>query len=200
MIIKEITELEFVGPRPIITASGISFYEAKKDKYIYILPSLYILELLESGKKIDIEKLVPNDVFKIAEKLHSNFRDIVNYHFIKYKEKLLKELDDLQDEIDSCDGECRSKKTLFNNLQDILEYRLQRGFNKIVYKELIELIAKKMYKDNTQEVDMRLSAEFIHIIVSINSVLAREYGITYNRELNINEESGKAILRLYQPF
>jgi hypothetical protein len=196
---KEVTKVEFVGPRPIVTASGITFYEAKKDKFIYILPALYILQLLE-GEKLDIEKLEPEVIFDILAKNHKDFEDIVRYNFRKYQQKLENELYSLQDEIDSCPKECRNKEALLKNLKDILDYRLQRGFNKIVYKELIELIAKKIYRENIPEIDMRLSAEFIHIIVSINSVLAREYGVTYNRELNVDEESGKAVLRLYLPF
>jgi sugar-specific transcriptional regulator TrmB len=190
-------ELKFAGSRPVITASGISFYDSKRDKFIYIQPAFYLLNTV-IGRKEEFREFSTEEIFEGTEAISSGFKDRVEARLQKFKKKLQHEVDEVEKELNSCSGEeCRQHQTLLNNLLEMIDYREQRGYNKIVYKELIEVIAIEINRREIESIDLQLSTEFTHIAVSLVSVLNRLFGIKYDREITVDSKSETGTVRVF---
>ena len=170
-------KIAYVGDKPMITEHGVSF-EPKHDKFEFIEPAIHILDMVYNieGKKVtdkitlDIE-MTPEMVFSVLSHAHIEFEEIYLDAINKYKKHLDEEITEaykkpLLSEIE--------RETLAHNFEEMREYRIQRATNKIVYEEIINQTVALIKKKKIVKIVVHYNNQFLHVIESISSTLARE--------------------------
>jgi hypothetical protein len=194
------TELKYVGPKPIISHTGIEFDNNKEDKYVYLNIVVQLLKALDheyfenktytynaSTKRLTPEELMlelkrycPNIEALIKKENHC-VEDEIQHNIQRAKENeiLSKE----------------SKQTLQNNIKIMHDYLVQRSINKTVYYCAVDALAKLLKKDHINYVVVPMFQKFLHVLHSVQGSLQREK-FPIDTALDIFEKDGKLFGKL----
>jgi len=193
-------ELEYVGPKPIISHTGIEFDNNKEDKFAYLNIVLQLLKALDHDYFADKTYIYQADT-------HRYSNDELQRELKKYCpdiEKLInKENHDVEDEIkynlqraresDTLDEE--SKTVLKNNIKIMHSYLVQRSINKSVYYCAINALAELLKKDHVNHIVVPMFQKYAHVLHSVQGSL-REQKFPIDTKLDIYQEDGKLLAKL----
>lgn len=193
-------ELKYVGPKPIISHTGIEFDNNKEDKFAYLNIVLQLLKALDHDYFDDRTYTYQADTNR-----HSD--DELERGLKKYCpdiEKLInKENHDVEDEIkhnlqraresDTLDEE--SKTVLKNNIHIMHDYLVQRSINKSVYYCAIDALAELLKKDHIDHIIVPMFQKYAHVLHSVQGAL-REQEFPIDTKLDIYQEDGKLLAKL----
>ncbi|MEA2111361.1 MAG: hypothetical protein U9P71_04870 [Campylobacterota bacterium] len=193
-------KLKYVGPKPLISYSGIDFEHSKEDKYIYLN---VVAQLI---------KAVDHDY--IEEKTyiyHTDSKRYDNEEIIKILEQYDPEIlskaqaraQETYDEITDDVVRARHNKVLdqenisvlVKNITLMRDYRLQRSYNKSVYYSAINILADILKKDHIDYVVAPMFAKFTHVFHSIQGVFANKKS-PINSRIEIYSEHEKLLVKL----
>jgi hypothetical protein len=196
---KKDLKLEFMGSKPVITHNGVHFFETKKDKYIYIEEAIHLLRALDHKVYVPRNNIFDlKDVFQIISEYEENFEEDIKTRIESYKIRQQHKLDVAEElAFNSIDIEDKiNKKTYVANFKLMTDYKNQRTLNKIVYECLIHMIGKKIAKNEIDEIKLPFTADFVHVLFSIGSLMFKKYVKTYSQELIIKDVK-RPYLRFY---
>ncbi|MEN8302864.1 MAG: hypothetical protein ABFQ64_02185 [Campylobacterota bacterium] len=193
-------ELEYVGPKPIISHTGIEFDNNKEDKFAYLNIVLQLLKALDHDYFADKTYIYQADT-------HRYSNDELQRELKKYCpdiEKLMnKENHDVEDEIkhnlqraresDTLDEE--SKTVLKNNIKIMHSYLVQRSINKSVYYCAIDALAELLKKDHIDHIIVPMFQKYAHVLHSVQGSL-RQQEFPIDTKLDIYQEDGKLLAKL----
>ncbi len=193
-------QIKYVGPKAIISHTGISFDNNKEDKYVYLHIVYQLYQALNHdyiedkeyvydalNKRVDNETLIDE-----AHKLCSNL-----------EEKIEASVNKITQEIDLMIERAQTKTTLDQESKDVLEknlkmmksYRIQRRINKTIYYCLVEALAELCKRDHIDYIIAPMFQKFQHVFHSVQGVLNRQKH-PVNSEIEIYEEEGKLLAKL----
>ena len=195
--------LKYVGPKPLISYSSITFDAAKEDKFVYINIALQLLKAIEYGGSnshvynidtprlsliemehmvISIVPLINNIIARDREKIHKVFKEEIS------RAKENKSLNKI------------SKETLIKNYELMKEYRLQREVNKSVFYAIIDRLAESVQKQNLEYIVTPMYEKFTYVLNSVQMRIKHQK-VSTGSTLDIYEEEGtlKAKLSLEYP-
>ena len=193
-------ELKYVGPKPIISHTGIDFDNNREDKYAYLNilvqllkalnhdyfeDKIYIYSAINSRLSDDellsqLKKFCPK-INALMEKENHNVEDEIKHNIERAKDS-----DTLTEE---------DKETLQNNIDIMHDYIVQRSINKSVYYCAIDALAQLLRKDHISYVVTPMFQKFAHVLHSVQGVLLKgEYPI--DTKLDIYQEDGKLLVKL----
>ena len=193
-------ELKYVGPKPIISHTGINFDNNKEDKFVYLnivvqlLKSLnhkYITDKIYTYQS-DMSRLSNDELYSELKKFCPNINILMDDtdHFAH---------DDMQDDITRArENEVLTdidKETLENNIKIMTNYITQRAVNKKVYYCAIDELAELVKKDNLDYIIVPMFQKFAHVLHSIQGSLERQK-FPINSKMEIYEEDGKLLCKL----
>jgi len=193
-------ELKYVGPKPIISHTGIEFDNNKDDKYAYINIAVQLLKALNHDyfenktytyqantsrlsndeMLIELRKFCPNIDF-LMQKSNHDIEDEVQ-HQIKRAEqnKVLNQ---------------EERTTLKNNIEMMHDYLVQRSINKSVYYCVVDALAELLKKDHIDYVIAPMFQKFAHVLHSVQgSLKTRKFPI--DTQLEIYQKDGKLLVKL----
>jgi hypothetical protein len=193
-------ELKYVGPKPIISHTGIEFDNNKEDKYAYL--------------NIVVQFLHALDHEYIQDRVYSydlNTARMDNHLLMQSLRKYCPELDsvmksrgeetqkmiehDLERAEENETLTSEEKSVLIKNIKMMREYLLQRSVNKSVYYCAIEALAELLRKDNIDYLIAPMFQKFAHVMHSVQGMLCRgKYPIRTN--LDIYQEDNKLLVKL----
>jgi hypothetical protein len=171
-------ELKYVGPKPIISHTGIEFDNNKEDKYAYLNIVVQLIKALDheyfenktytystentrftSDELVDeLKKYCPN-LESLIEKKNHDIEAEITHNIQRAKEsKTLSE---------------EEKLTLENNIKIMRPYLVQRSINKSVYYCAVEVLAKVLTHDKISYVIVPMFQKFAHVLHSVQGVLKR---------------------------
>ena len=170
-------KIEYAGPKPVISAHGISFREGKEDKYSYLKHSLQILDAISheyDGKRVYSYDIVDKDITDadmvgILLKYHSDMEEIMNKELESYNEFLEKEKEEIKNHKIYNDEE---KNTHINNLKIMEGYKIQRMKNKLFYIHVIETIKEQIIEHKIKELNSPFTERFWHVFQTIQGALS----------------------------
>jgi citrate synthase len=170
--------LEYAGPRPIISYTGITFKDGKEDKYVYLHYAIDILESMNEDFKNDgnYSHLVTKDnlsneqMQNIISKYHPELQDIMKEE-IKFYDQHLHEEIQLATKRSTLKTE--EKNILIKNLEIMHDYRIQRAKNKIFYRHIIETISEVIKDKKIKEINTPFNEKFWHILQTISGQIAQ---------------------------
>jgi len=170
--------IEYVGQKPIITETGISF-KPKRDKFEYIEPTTHLLDMflkLENGQtstqRLNTSTSYDNhEILTILQKAVPNYNTIIEKKLEDYKKSLDEEVIHIKDREHLNEVE---QDTLRKNLEFMRNYRIQRATNKLVYEEMINACVRIVKEKQIEDIKVPFTMQFVHIIESIQTTLQRE--------------------------
>jgi len=193
-------KLKYVGPKPIISHTGIDFDNNKEDKFAYLNIVVQLLKSLshnyfenetytyhaDTSRLSDDEllrelsKYCPN-IDSLMEKENHDIEDEIRHNLIRAKES-----DTLTD---------ADKETLRNNIKIMREYLVQRSINKSVYYCAINSLAELLKHDNISYIIAPMFQKFAHVLHSVQGVLLKENN-AINTKLEIYQDEGQLLVKL----
>lgn len=193
-------ELKYVGPKPIISHTGIEFDNNKEDKYVYINIVVQLLKALShdyfEDKKYfyqtnntrlssdtllqELKKYCPNIKLLMEKEKHSIEEEIA--HNLQRAE----ENDVLNEE---------NRKILHNNITLMHDYIIQRSINKSVYYCAIDALADLLTKDHIDYIVAPMFQNFRHVFHSVQGSLQKRK-LPVDTALDIYKENGNLVVKL----
>jgi len=192
--------LKYVGPKPIISHTGIEFDNNKEDKYIYINIAVQLIQALDhdyfEGKIYTYDTnnthLSDDEIIQILKKYRPDLDDIMD-----------KKNHDIEDEIQEhikratenqiLDEE--SKEVLKKNIEIMHDYMVQRSVNKSVYYVAIEILADLVKKDHIDYIITPMYHKFAHVLHSVQGVLEKQK-TPIDTKMEIYKEDGALFVKL----
>ena len=193
-------KLEYVGPKPIISHTGIEFDNNKEDKFVYLNIVVQLLKALshdyfedktyhfnadtgrlsESELIRELKKFCP-DIESLMENKDYNTEEEIQHNLQRAKES---------DTLTQAD-----KETLQNNINIMHDYLIQRSINKSVYYCSINALAKLVQKDHISYIVVPMFQKFAHVLHSVQGALQKEK-IAIDTKIEIYQENGKLLVKL----
>jgi hypothetical protein len=193
-------QLHYVGPKPIISHTGVEFDTNKEDKYVYISIAVEFIKALsheyiedrlytyDFNKKIESEDELMSELQKICP----NFKEQLE------KEKKLAE-NELETHIskvkDSLTLKSEEKEVYVKNLNLMYEYIVQRSVNKSTYYCVLEKLAELVKKDHIDHIVVPMQTLLMHVLHSIQGVL-REQKFPIDTKMELFKKDGKIHAKL----
>ena len=193
-------ELKYVGPKPIISHTGIEFDNNKEDKFVYLN---IIVQLLKSLNHEYIQDKIYTYLPDTARLSNDEVYHALKKYCPKIDELMEQQNHNIQAEIDenirrASDNEILKpddKETLENNINIMREYITQRSINKSVYYCAVEELAELVKKDNIDYVIVPMFQKFAHVLHSVQGSLKKQR-MPIDTKMEIYEEDGKLLAKL----
>ncbi len=193
-------ELKYVGPKPIISHTGIEFDNNKEDKYAYLNIIVQLLKALSHNYfenktysyNADTSRLTELELFRELKKFCPNIESLMEKrnHIIE---------DEIQHNIQRANEsntlEEDDKKTLKNNINIMHDYLVQRSINKSVYYCAVDALAELLKHDNITHVITPMFQTFAHVLHSVQGVLQKDK-FSIDTKIDIYQENGKLLVKL----
>ena len=193
-------ELKYVGPKPIISHTGISFDNNKEDKFVYLNIVIQLLKSLNHEYienkvytyQADTKRLSNDELYNELKKFCPDIDTLIDNtdHFSH---------DNMNEEIKRArENELLTdvdKETLENNIKIMTDYIIQRSINKTVYYCAIDKLAELLKKDNIEYIIAPMFQKFAHVLHSVQGSLKRQK-IPVDTNMDIYEEDGKLLVKL----
>jgi len=193
-------ELKYVGPKPVISHTGIEFDNNKEDKFAYLNIVVQLLKALnheyfESRTytyNADTSRLSENELLRELKKycpdidsLMEQRNDVIESD-IEHELQRAKESDTLTQE---------DKKTLQNNINIMHDYLVQRSLNKTVYYCAIEALAQLLKNEHIDYIITPMFQKFAHVLHSVQGVLLKDK-FPIQTHIDIYQDGGKLLVKL----
>ncbi len=193
-------ELKYVGPKPIISHTGIEFDNNKEDKYAYLNIAVQLLKALSHDyfddrtyvyhaettriNEIDLiselKKFCP-DINLIMEKESQNIEDEIFHNLQRAHDNSVLNEENIE--------------ILENNIKIMHDYLVQRSINKRVYYCAIDALANLLKKDHIDHIIVPMFQTFTHVLHSVQgSLLKQKFPI--DTKLDIYQENGELVAKL----
>ncbi|MCK4737479.1 MAG: hypothetical protein KAT10_02890 [Sulfurimonas sp.] len=193
-------ELKYVGPKPIISHSGIDFDNNKEDKFVYLN---IVVQLLKSLN----HEYIKDKVYTYNTESDRLCNDEIYQQLIQYcphmQQLMAKENHNIQEEIEhniqrAHENEILSnedKEALENNIKMMQEYLTQRSINKSVYYCAIDALAELVKEDHIDYIIVPMFQTFAHVLHSIQGSLKKQK-LPIDTKLEIYQEDNKLLAKL----
>jgi hypothetical protein len=192
--------IKYVGPKPIISHTGIDFDNNKEDKFIYLNIAVQLVKALNHDYFEDktyvydasTKRLTGQELIDELRKICPNLDELTD-----------QENHDIEDEIQHNIERAQENKVLNEEERDILEtnieimhdYLIQRSINKSVYYCVIGVLAELVKKDHIDHIITPMYQSFYHVLHSVQGVLLRQkYPI--DTRIDIYEKERKLFVKL----
>jgi len=193
-------ELKYVGPKPIISYTGIEFDTNKEDKFIYLNIVIQLIKALshdyfEDKKYIyetDTKRFDSNELWlelshicpnlnALVDKENHNVEEEIEHNIKRANENRILSPED--------------KEVLKNNINLMHDYLIQRSINKSVYYCAIDVLASLLKKDHIDHVVTPMFQSFLHVLHSVQGSLI-EQKAPLDTKIDIYKKNGKLLVRL----
>ena len=193
-------ELKYVGPKPIISHTGIEFDNNKEDKFAYLNIIVQLLKALDHDYfenrtytyHADTRRLSEGELLRELLKFCPNMESLMEKEShdieddIKHDIQRAKESDTLTDE---------DKKTLQSNISIMHDYLVQRSINKSVYYCAVAALSELLKRESISYVVAPMFQTFAHVLHSVQGVLRKDK-FPIETKLDIYQEDGKLLVKL----
>lgn len=193
-------QINYVGPKPIISTSGISFDAEHDDRYTYLNIVIQLLQALDNDSFEENTYQYPADTRRLDDK---EILDGIR-HYCGNLDAIVKENIEAENrQIDSEIKEAKENRTLSESEQDALvnnielmrNYRLQYITNETLYNRAVKHLADQVKKTHIDYIIVPMFQRFASILHSIQNEIAQQK-IPIESRMSIYEEHGKLMAKL----
>ena len=192
--------LQYAGPKPHISHTGIVFDNNKEDKFVYLGFVLHLIKAL-SHEYIEDKTYIYNiNEVKIDDKMLTSQLEKIcpNLQSLMKKEDITVE-DEIQENIQRADeNDVLSQEAievLQNNLKIMHDYLIQRAVNKRVYYCAIDALATLLKEDNIDHIIVPMYPKLVHVLRSVQGVLLKEK-FPIDTKIDIYKEDSQLLAKL----
>jgi len=193
-------KLKYVGPKVLISHTGINFENNKEDKFVYLNIVVQLIKSLNHKyikNKIyiyhpDIKRLSDDELYnelkKICPNINSLIKDTDHFSHDNMDESIqrARENEVLSDE---------DKEVLENNIKIMTNYIIQRSINKKIYYCAVDALAELVKKDNIDYIIVPMFQKFEHVLHSVQGSLQKQR-FPIDTKMEIFEKNGELVVEL----
>lgn len=192
--------LKYAGPKPLISAHGVTFDLNKDDKFIYLSIVAELIQALNheyvGGERYThITAKKPMDCDEILELIRRN--DPLLDQEIQDRQKIVEQ--EIQEELERAHSNrvlCEEERdVLVKNIELLRSYRINRSINKTVYYSAISSLAHIIQKGHIDTIFAPMFPKFTHVFHSIQGALVKLHP-PIDSTIDIYEENGHLHVRL----
>lgn len=193
-------EIKYVGPKPIISHTGIDFDNNKEDKFVYLNIVVQLLKSLNHNYIKDKVYTYQTDTSRLTN--DEQYQELKKY-CPKISSLIEEKRKDTQNDIDhdikraqeNAILTAEDKKTLENNIRIMSDYMIQRSVNKTIYYCAVDLLAEVVKNEKIGFIIVPMFQKFAHVLHSVQGSLRKgKYPI--ESSLEIYQEDGKLLTKL----
>lgn len=170
--------VRYTGPKPLCSATGISFYATKEDKFIYLGA---LCELINA---LDCEyKGCENHNVQIGQKSfdEKSIFDLIRTYIPNLDQKIEERISKTTEEIESDLNRAHNnlllsreeQEALINNIEIMRSYQIQRAVNKSLYYAGTEALGSIVKQRHIEHVTTSMEPTLLHVLHSVQGVLRR---------------------------
>lgn len=192
--------LKYVGPKPIISHTGIEFDNNKEDKFAYLNIVVQLLKAIDHKyfeDKIytydaDAGRLTSDELLNELKKYCPQVDQLMqraNHHIeeeIEHDIKRARENTILTDE---------DKIVLENNINIMHDYLIQRSINKAIYYCAVDALALILREGHVDHIIVPMFQKFFHVLHSVQGSLQRQK-MPLESKLEIFQKDAKLLAKL----
>lgn len=193
-------ELKYVGPKPIISHTGIEFDNNKEDKYAYLNIVVQLLKALSHDYFEDktyiynalTQRLSSDELFTELNRYCPHMKSLIQERSFITQEEIDEHIqraheNEILDEA--------SKEVLENNINIMHDYLIQRSINKSVYYCAIDALAGLLKQDHIDHVIAPMFQTFAHVLHSVQGSLQKQK-VPIDTRIDIYKKDGKLLVKL----
>jgi hypothetical protein len=190
--------LKYVGPKPIISHTGIEFDKNKEDKYVYlgIVAQLIVAldheYIADKSYVYDKGSLSEQECLRILQRYCSNLDKLLDKTNHSVEEHIERDEDRAHENRILCEED---KCVLFNNIEIMRDYIIQRSVNKSVYYCALRALADIVQRGHIDHVTTPFSEKFAHVLHSLQGTLRQEKP-PIDSKLDIFKKEGELLVKL----
>ena len=193
-------ELKYVGPKPIISHTGINFDNNKEDKFVYLNIVVQLLKSLNHEYITDKVYTYQSNIDRLStSELHDELKKFCPNIDILIDDTDHFSHDDMQSDIQRArENQVLTdidKEILENNIKIMTNYIVQRSINKKVYYCAIDELAELVKSDRIEYIIVPMFQKFAHVLHSVQGSLQKE-NFPIDTKIDIYEEDGKLLAKL----
>ena len=193
-------KLHYVGPKPAVSHTGVTFDNKKDDKYRYLQFAVQLLKALDHDYAYGRPYAYEPDNRRYDD---DEILDIIRHYRPDAENEAQEWARKKTEELDAEIAAARSatplneleRETLVKNLRLMHAYRLQRTINKSLYYAAAAALADVIAKEHIQYIKAAFRIEHFHVLHTIEGML-RTLKKPFGTKMAIYEESGKLTVRL----
>jgi len=192
--------LKYVGPKPIISHTGIEFDQNKDDKYIYLNIIVQFIKALDHEYidnkiytfDINSKRLSDDEIFSELSKYCPDIKGLIYHEDIDIEEEIEHNIKRAHENRVLT---TEDKIALENNIMIMRDYLIQRAINKKAYYCAVGVFANLVKKDNIDYIVTPMYQKFAHALHSVQGLLQRQKA-PIDTKLEIYQEGGKLLVKL----
>ncbi|WP_310440508.1 hypothetical protein [Sulfuricurvum sp.] len=192
--------LKYAGPKPLISAHGVTFDLNKEDKFIYLSIVAELIQALNHDY-VDGERYTyltskkPLDTDSIINLIRLN--DPLLDQEIQDRQKIAEQ--EIEEELEHAHSNrvlCEEESNvLVKNIELLRDYRIRRSINKTVYYSGITSLAHIIQKGHIDRIIAPMFPKFNHVFHSIQGALVKLHP-PIDSQIDIYEHEGHLQVRL----
>ena len=193
-------ELKYVGPKPIISHTGIEFDNNKDDKFAYLNIAVQLIKAVDHDYFEDKTYTYETDskrlsVEEITRELKKYCPDLES----KMKERAEEERKEVEHDLSRAEKNTvldkENKTILKNNISMMEDYLIQRAVNKTAYYCAVDALAELLKRDHIDYIIAPMFQKFAHVLHSVQGSLRRQK-FPIDTQLDVYQEDGKLLVKL----
>lgn len=192
--------IKYVGPRALISVSGIDFDHKKEDMYVYTSIVAELLrsldhEYVEGERYVSVtggRPLPPDAILSTIRTYDPTLEETLAQRSRESEAQIAEEITRARENRLLTPEE---REVLIRNIELMRSYRIQRSINKSVYYSGINSLAHVIKKGHIDYITAPMFPIFMHVFHSVQGVLGKLHP-PLDSEIDIFEEHGHLNVRL----
>ena len=192
--------IEYVGPKPLISKTGISFDSQYDDRYTYLNIAVQLLQALDNTYfenrtyqyAVNSNRLSDDDIIDGLKKYCDNLEQVVQEGIDAEKKVIEDELKRAQENQSISEVE---QNALVKNISMMEGYRLQYATNERLYHCAVQCLATQVKQEHIDYVIVPMFQRFAAVLHSVQDELAKQK-FPIDTRMDIYEENGKLMAKM----
>jgi len=193
-------QIKYVGPRPIISKSGIVFDNQFDDRYTYLNIVVQLIKALDKDSfenqtyqyELDNRRLNDQDILEGLQRYCGDLDVVVKKGVAEENAQIDNELKEARE---NSMLEKDEQAALIKNIEMMRKYRLQYTNNELLYDCAIRLLADYVKKETLNYIIVPMFQRFAAILRSVQDELVRQ-NFPIDTRMDIYEEDGKLMAKM----
>jgi len=192
--------LKYAGPKPLISAHGITFDQNKEDKFAYLSIVAELIQALDHNYQADerytylakAEPLKSDTILDLIKSKDENLLSEMEERRLRVEKEIANELQRAHENKVLCQEE---RDVLIRNIELLRNYQINRSINKTVYYAGINIIADEIKSGHIDYINAPMFPKFLHVFHSIQGALSKLHP-PVDSNIDIHEHDGHLHVRL----
>ena len=193
-------QIKYVGPKPLISKTGISFDSEYDDRYTYLNIAVQLLYALDQDYfedkvyqySLESRRLRDDDIVEGLSKYCGDLDAIVETA-VQHEQAVID--DELKRARDNKLISELEKEALIKNIKMMQSYRLQYATNDALYQCAVERLATHVKQDHIDYVIVPMFQRFAAVLHSIQDELTHQK-FPIDTKMDIYEDNGSLMARM----